>query len=706
MTYLNNLKIGIRLGLGFAVIFVLVVAIIVLAMSKLGTVQTIMDRVVNKDAEKTRIANTIIMKANQNGLANMNLFLTTDKAEIAKLQQTINKNKDAITAELQQLDGLLYKPEGKALLAKIVDVRKAYVASFTNASTLLLEKGDREGGLRVFEQETIPALTGFIAAIDDLVRFQDQLMEAGAQEAQAAYESGRNTIIVLAIVAVIVGLGIALWVTRSITGPLGQAVHVANQVALGDMSANVQVTSNDETGQLLGALRSMVGALSDLSNAADKVAVGDMSVQVQPRSEKDVLGLAFQRLQKTMQRLISETDQLVKAAKGGELDKRGDTSGFQGGYRQLVEGVNETLEAVTAPINEASMVLERVAARDLSVRIKGDYQGDHAKIKNALNMAVQNLDDGLSQVAIGAEQVASASDQISSGSQSLAQGASEQASSLQEVASSLQELSSIAQQNAANVREARALTDGTRASAVRGVESMRRLSEAVGKIKASADETAKIVKTIDEIAFQTNLLALNAAVEAARAGDAGKGFAVVAEEVRNLAIRSAEAAKNTANLIEGSIKNAETGVGINQEVIGNLEEISGQVNKVTEVMGEIAAASDQQTQGIKQINVAVDQMNEVTQQVAANSEESASAAEELSSQAEEMKSMVGSFQLSSGVGVAVGYGNRTTTQQRRPERPPVKVVSARGKANGRGAMVNPRTAIPLDDSDLDVLQRF
>ncbi|HLF08496.1 MAG TPA: MCP four helix bundle domain-containing protein, partial [Dehalococcoidia bacterium] len=154
MTYLNNLKIGIRLGLGFAVIFVLVVAIIVLAMSKLGTVQTIMDRVVNKDAEKTRIANTIIMKANQNGLANMNLFLTTDKAEIAKLQQTINKNKDAITAELQQLDGLLYKPEGKALLAKIVDVRKAYVASFTNASTLLLEKGDREGGLRVFEQET------------------------------------------------------------------------------------------------------------------------------------------------------------------------------------------------------------------------------------------------------------------------------------------------------------------------------------------------------------------------------------------------------------------------------------------------------------------------------------------------------------------------------------------------------------------------
>ena len=189
------------------------------------------------------------------------------------------------------------------------------------------------------------------------------------------------------------------------------------------------------------------------------------------------------------------------------------------------------------------------------------------------------------------------------------------------------------------------MTESTSKAASKGVDSMHRLSDVIGRIKLSADQTAKILKTIDDIAFQTNLLALNAAVEAARAGEAGKGFAVVAEEVRNLAMRSAEAAKNTADLIEESVKNAEDGVVVNDEVLKNLEGINSQVARVNEVMSEIASASEQQTQGIEQINVAVDQMNGLTQLNAANSEESASAAEELSSQAEEMRNMVSSFKL-------------------------------------------------------------
>jgi methyl-accepting chemotaxis protein len=200
-------------------------------------------------------------------------------------------------------------------------------------------------------------------------------------------------------------------------------------------------------------------------------------------------------------------------------------------------------------------------------------------------------------------------------------------------------------QNASNAKEARSLSDGARSTADRGVDSMQRLSEAINRIKASSDSTAKIVKTIDEIAFQTNLLALNAAVEAARAGDAGKGFAVVAEEVRNLAMRSAEAAKNTSNLIEESVRNAEGGVSINQEVLTNLREINDQVNKVSEVMAEIASASDQQSQGIDQVTTAVQQMSDMTQQNAANSEESAASALELDNLAHKMQRMVDTFHL-------------------------------------------------------------
>ena len=234
----------------------------------------------------------------------------------------------------------------------------------------------------------------------------------------------------------------------------------------------------------------------------------------------------------------------------------------------------------------------------------------------------------------GAEQVASASGQVSAASQSLAEGATEQAAGLEETSSSLEEMSSMTKQNADNAQQANTLAAEARKAAATGAESMGRMNQAILDIQKSSDETAKIIKVIDEIAFQTNLLALNAAVEAARAGEAGKGFAVVAEEVRNLAMRSAEAAKNTARMIEESVKNSKNGVDIANEVSKVLEEIVQSVGKTTDLVSEIAAASKEQAQGIDQVNTAVAQMDKVTQQNAANAEESASASEELSAQAE------------------------------------------------------------------------
>ncbi|MBD3169383.1 MAG: hypothetical protein GF307_07860 [candidate division Zixibacteria bacterium] len=254
-------------------------------------------------------------------------------------------------------------------------------------------------------------------------------------------------------------------------------------------------------------------------------------------------------------------------------------------------------------------------------------------ITKPINLIIENL-------TTGSEQVGSASSQVSSASQSLAEGASEQASSLEETSSALEEMSGMTKQNADNAAQANSLAKQANEAAENGNKAMSSLTKAIEEIKNSSDETAKIIKVIDEIAFQTNLLALNAAVEAARAGEAGKGFAVVAEEVRNLAMRSAEAAKNTSSLIEGSQGNAENGVRVAQEFNGILSDVVSNIRKVSELVNEVSAASNEQAQGITQINTAITQIDEVTQQNASNAEESASASEELSAQASELQRIV------------------------------------------------------------------
>lgn len=477
-----------------------------------------------------------------------------------------------------------------------------------------------------------------------------EVQQTAASLATEAYSSfvGQTA---LAVATLLGTLLLGYLISRNILRPLNATVEIAERMAQGDVDLELDgFDSRDELGRLVRAIREVIAHMKELAAAADRIAEGDVSVEVRPRSEADVLGRSFVQMRDALSRLVADTGELVSAARAGRLSERADPARFHGAYRELVDGINDTLDAMVRPIDEASSVLARIAERDLTARMEGEYMGDFARIKESLNTAIQNLHDALCEVSAGAEQVASASQQINRGSRALAAAAAEQASSLEQVGSALQQLSSMSRQNAAHAKEAQGLAERARAVAGRGVESMRRLSQAMEKIKASADATAKIVRTIDEIAFQTNLLALNAAVEAARAGEAGKGFAVVAEEVRNLAMRSAEAAKNTAALIEDSVANAEAGVGLNGEVLRNLEEIDQQVNRVWEVMAEIAAASEQQDLGVGQINAAVEQMNGVTEQTAASSEESASAAEELSGQAARMKDMIVKFRLSYGNG--------------------------------------------------------
>jgi len=503
--------------------------------------------------------------------------------------------------------------------------------------------------------------------------------------------------LIVCIAAVIAGV---VW--RSLR-PMENIIRGVQELGRGNVSNRLNLDRPDEIGVLAKATDQLANDLQRyVVKGMQQISEGNINIETPVINEKDEIGPAIKVMVENLSKLVKEMNFLAESAMEGVLDVRGNDQEFKGIYKDIVQGVNKTLDALMGPIKESSDVLIEVANKNMTARVTGDYKGDHARIKESLNLAVENLDKALLQVAIGAQQVTSASHQVSIGGQSLSQGASEQASALDDISCNLQEISSMTKQNAIYASEAKRVAEAARTSADKGIESMNRMSSAISKIKTSSDSTAKIVKTIDEIAFQTNLLALNAAVEAARAGDAGKGFAVVAEEVRNLAMRSAEAAKNTANLIEEAVKNSENGVNINAEVLKKFREISEKTNEVSHVVAEIAVASEQQNQGISQVNKAVEQLNGLTQKAVANAEESASSAEEMSSQSKEMISMVASFKLNGS-----GHLDRVLLTGKQSKSLFMSPVYKEKKINTKSVIQpDPRMVIPFDDKDRSMLNTF
>jgi len=303
----------------------------------------------------------------------------------------------------------------------------------------------------------------------------------------------------------------------------------------------------------------------------------------------------------------------------------------------------KSFEKMIASVREQALAVERLAAGDLTVDV--NVKSDKDLLGKKLTELIQRLNVMISEIAFASDQVASGAKQISDSSMILSQGATEQASSIEELTASLEEISSQTKQNAENANKANELAENARMNAAQGNSQMKEMLNAMDEIKVSSNNIYKIIKVIDDIAFQTNILALNAAVEAARAGQHGKGFAVVAEEVRTLAARSANAAKETADLIEGSIQKVEAGTKIAQDTAEALDRIVGAIENVANLVNEIAAASNEQSAGIEQVNQGIMQVSEVVQNNSATSEESATASEELSSQAESLRRMVNEFKL-------------------------------------------------------------
>ena len=642
---LRSLRVRARLTSAFAVILLLIVVVGTIGVIRLRDTYALTARATGPTWQRTLAANALADAVNAGARAKLTLFAVADSGLRDEATAAVATARQQINASYVVLDSVMVDSADQAVLTEVKAARKIHASAFDSAAALR-QAGFVDESQRYLATRVLPSLGAYLRAIDGLVARQGEQMTSVGTQARRNYESGRLVAMVLVAAAVLLGLTLSRSITLSIANPLARLTRSARDVARGDLQAQLDHDDRrDEIAELSNAFRDVLDGERAMSDAARRLAAGDVHVAPVPRGDADGLGDAMLALHQTLAALSGEMVRLTGAARAGELETRGDATGFAGVYGDLVAGMNDTLDAVIAPVEEAQRVLERIATHDLTARVRGRYLGAHASIQRAVNDAAEHLADAMGQVRSSADQVASAGVQITAGSQTLSEGASEQASSLEEVAASLQELTAMSRQSAANAREAHQLAAGAQRAAVDGQAGMERLTDAVSRIKQSSDATAKILKAIDEIAFQTNLLALNAAVEAARAGDAGRGFAVVAEEVRSLALRSADAAKSTAALLDEIVRSANDGVEVNAEAVRQLAAIAGQAERVGTVMAEITAATDQQASGSEQINTAVEQMNLLTQRVAASAEESAASAMVLDSEARSLAELVADFQL-------------------------------------------------------------
>lgn len=572
----------------------------------------------------------------------------------------------------------------------LMQVRQSYIPYIDQIITLALRNQDSE--CYALFSDMSAAEINEQTAIKKLADTKTNQAEIRNDQNKKIARSAMVIMVSTSLAAVLIAVALGLYLSSSMSRSFNKVLNMFREMSKGHFQKRLTIRSKDEIGKIGQAMDDFCDTLSGrFIGNLEKVAAGDLRFDMPSVDDKDELVPPLLKIRDNLQELVEETTMLTEAAVNGELDVRGNADRFSGSYQDIVAGINSTLDAVVAPIRESSEVLQNMAEGKLSMRVTGDYRGEYAKIKTALNGTLDAMSAYISEIAqvlgelaensnlnvqieqefkgdfegikhsinyiiyalnrilskihVASQQVAAGAEQISDSSQSLAQGATEQASAVEQLTASLEEVAVQTKLNAEHAGEANHLAKAARTNAATGNEQMKQMLTAMEEINTASNSISKIIRAIDDIAFQTNILALNAAVEAARAGQHGRGFTVVAEEVRNLAAKSAQAAKETGELISNSIQTVKSGTKIAQSTAGALDEIVSGVSQVAQIVGDIATSSNEQSAAIEQINRGVSQVSQVVQSNSATSEETAAASEELYSQSEFLKNLIAMFRL-------------------------------------------------------------
>ena len=545
--------------------------------------------------------------------------------------------------------------------------------------------------------------TAYRARMNEAIAAHDALGAAGHVELMRLFterEHERYTVLytVVAVSAGFLSLSLLLgfFIARSVVQPVVTAARIADAVAQGDLDCEVAGEFTDEAGHLFAAMRRMQNQLrafaaaqgeikarheageisyrmdaglfpgafgllaqqnNDLASSyielnarvvevVSRYAKGDLSVDMERLpGEKAKITAAVDGVKASLQAVNGQIQALVEAAARGDFSVRGDEAGHEHEVRKMVAGLNRLMQTSDTGLHEISRVLGALAQGDLTEQITYEGQGTFGQLKEDCNKTVDYLSAIVKQIKDAARTIDTASREITQGNGDLAQRTENLAGSLEETASAMEQLTGTVKQNAENARQANQLAVGASDVAVKGGAVVKQVVSTMNGISASSRKIADIVGTIDGIAFQTNILALNAAVEAARAGEQGRGFAVVATEVRSLAQRSTNAAREIKQLISESVSTVEAGSKLVHEAGQTMDEIVNSVMRVTDIMAEITAASQEQSAGIEQVNQAIIRMDDVTQQNAALVEQAAAAAESMQVQSGSLVQTVALFRL-------------------------------------------------------------